>query len=193
MQTLKQKLIITVATCILATTAHANLVSNGGFETGDFTGWSGVGNPGFRFVSTSDAHSGTYAGWFGAVGSVGGIVQTLVPTTPGGSYNFDFWLQNTSGYSEAQVYWNGMQVLGLANPGTFSYTHYAFNVVATAASTPIEFQFRNDPSFYRLDDINVNALDAVVPEPSTYIAGAMLALVFGVQGVRSLRSRKQAA
>ncbi len=31
-----------------------------------------------------------------------------------------------------------------------------------------------------------------VPEPSTYLAGALLALVFGVQGVRSLRSRKHA-
>jgi hypothetical protein len=32
-----------------------------------------------------------------------------------------------------------------------------------------------------------------VPEPSTYLAGALSALVFGVHGVRSLRHRKQAA
>jgi hypothetical protein len=32
---------------------------------------------------------------------------------------------------------------------------------------------------------------AAVPEPSTYLAGALLALVFGLHGVRSLRRRKQ--
>lgn len=32
-----------------------------------------------------------------------------------------------------------------------------------------------------------------VPEPSTYLAGALTALLCGVQGVRSLRHRKQAA
>ena len=35
--------------------------------------------------------------------------------------------------------------------------------------------------------------NVAVPEPSTYLAGALLALVFGVQGFRTLRSRKQTA
>jgi hypothetical protein len=34
--------------------------------------------------------------------------------------------------------------------------------------------------------------NVAVPEPSTYLAGALLALVFGVQGFRTLRNRKQA-
>ena len=34
---------------------------------------------------------------------------------------------------------------------------------------------------------------APVPEPSTYLAGALLLLPFGLQGLRHLRSRKQAA
>jgi hypothetical protein len=33
---------------------------------------------------------------------------------------------------------------------------------------------------------------SAVPEPSTFIAGALLALPFGVQGVRYLRNRKRA-
>jgi len=33
---------------------------------------------------------------------------------------------------------------------------------------------------------------AAVPEPSTYFAGALLALPFGLQGIRWLRNRKQA-
>ena len=46
---------------------------------------------------------------------------------------------------------------------------------------------------FELDNIAYSADPAPVPEPSTYFAGALLALVFGVQGVRSLRSRKQTA
>jgi hypothetical protein len=39
---------------------------------------------------------------------------------------------------------------------------------------------------------NLEFGNTAVPEPSTYLAGALLTLGFGVQGVRSLRSRKQA-
>ena len=33
--------------------ARANLVTNGGFETGDFTGWTQGGNTGFTGVDTT--------------------------------------------------------------------------------------------------------------------------------------------
>jgi len=42
-------------------------------------------------------------------------------------------------------------------------------------------------------DYTANWSNTPVPEPSTYFAGALLALVCGVQGFRSLRSRKQTA
>ena len=41
-----------------------------------------------------------------------------------------------------------------------------------------------------LDNVSISA---AVPEPSTYIAGALMLLPFGLQGIRHLRSRKQAA
>ena len=43
-----------------------------------------------------------------------------------------------------------------------------------------------------MDEVRIITAVAPVPEPSTYLAGALLALVFGVQGVRSLRNRKTA-
>lgn len=45
-----------------------------------------------------------------------------------------------------------------------------------------------------IDDFSIAAkgAEAVVPEPSTYLAGLLLALPFGVHGVRYLRNRKRA-
>ncbi len=40
--------------------------------------------------------------------------------------------------------------------------------------------------------LNSGQVITVVPEPSTFIAGALLGLPFGVQGVRYLRNRKRA-
>lgn len=45
----------------------------------------------------------------------------------------------------------------------------------------------NDPAFY----FNADGYSAV-PEPTTMVAGALLLLPFGLQGIRHLRNRKQA-
>ena len=185
----KLQLAIMAVSLAGAMSAQASLVVNGGFETGSFAGWSLIGNPGFRTVVSSPVHSGSFAGSFGAIGSLGGIAQSL-PTVASQTYTFDFWLRNSGGTpSEAVVSWNGSAVLHLLNPGSFGYTHFSYTTTATGASTPIKFEFRQDPSFFQLDDISVTA----VPEPSTYIAGALMLLPFGLQGMRHLRSRKPAA
>jgi len=104
-----------------------------------------------------DPNSGNFAAWFGATGSVGGILQVFA-TTAGATYHFDFWLRNTGSYSEAHVFWNGSEILTLIDPGDFVYTHYQFTETALGASTQIEFLFENNPSWYRLDDVNVSGV-----------------------------------
>ena len=54
-----------------------NLVVNGGFETGDFTGWTETQNLGATFVSPSYAHSGNDGAALGAVGSDNSLAQRL--------------------------------------------------------------------------------------------------------------------
>jgi hypothetical protein len=44
--------------------ALANPITNGGFETGDFTGWTAVGAP-LPVIQSTNVHSGKYAAFIG--------------------------------------------------------------------------------------------------------------------------------
>src|SRR3954470_19192360 len=81
--------------------------TNGGFETGDFTGW-GSDQEGAAVTSDPrNVHSGIYGLSLGTVGTLGHLTQTL-HTTPGSNYLISVWLNNTNGGSpnEFQITWN---------------------------------------------------------------------------------------
>ena len=162
-QTLALRLAMVAAALLLSGAAQADgLVTNGGFETGDFTGWTQFGNTGFSGVDDNNPHSGSFAAFFGPVGSLGGISQAIA-TNPGGQYAVDFWLANEGGTPSEFVFnWDGgVAETDLVNPGAFGYTHFTYNLTATLPSTLISFSFRQDPAFLFLDDVRV------VPEPTT--------------------------
>lgn len=140
-----------------------SLVANGGFETGDFTSWT-VGGGGS--VSSSYDHSGVYGAAEGPVGSTNTLTQT-VSTTPGQTYLFSFWLYNGGSGTgiDFKAKWNGVTLMEIANPGSsFGYTRYEFQVLAAGSSATIEFDFRNDPSFWGLDDVGVTAAPQILAE-----------------------------
>jgi hypothetical protein len=67
-------------------------VTNGGFETGDFTGWTTTGT---TSVVNSGAHSGTYAAQLGATTATNGdstAAQTFI--APTGTSQLSFWYDN---------------------------------------------------------------------------------------------------
>ena len=147
----------------IAQSATANLIVNGGFETADFTGWTQTGNTGFTFVQ-GQPHSGNFAAWFGPVGSHGFITQNIA-TTPGTIYTIDFWLANLGGPPNFfSVNWDGASIFSLTDSSAFGYTEFTFDVTASTASTPLQFEFMQNPSFWLLDDVRVNAVGVSVPD-----------------------------
>jgi hypothetical protein len=142
--------------------SSANLVINGDFETGDFTGWMLSGNVaplsyGPQTFITSNAESGQYAAGLGSVGSDGTLSQNI-QTTAGQNYTLDFWLANAiGGPDDFTVKWNGQTLLALNNASAQGYTEYTFNVVGTAGTSNLEFDFRQDPASWSLDNISVTA------------------------------------
>ena len=145
-----------------------NLVTNGGFES-NLSGWttSGFALLGFDYgIDSSFAHSGANSFQGGAIDSLGFLSQTLT-TTPGTSYNIDFWLASDGFFeNELQVLWNGAVVFDRQNLFPQSFTQVVIDPLATSASSTLAIGFRNDSGFLHVDDVSVRAVSAV-PEPSS--------------------------
>ena len=178
-------------------TSSINLVQNGGFETGDFTGWTQGGNYSQDYVWPApflDPHSGAFAGDFGAPAGTSYISQEL-PTQVNHVYEIDFWLKNvqdiTAGPAVCKVTWGSETLLDLVNPGSFDYTEFHFEADSQRTpATTLKFEFGNVPDWFRLDDVSVNQVSQGVPDQGSGICTT--ALVFlGLCGWR-FRNRPSA-
>src|SRR5437773_1522150 len=121
-----------------------NLVVNGGFETGNFSGWSQSGS--FSAVTGGPGHVGIYLGgsgppagaYYAALGTVrtlGTLSPTLTPT-PGQTYTLSFFLTSDGGLTnEFRVDWNGTTLLDQTGIGNQGYGAFKFVVKATSATT----------------------------------------------------------
>jgi len=148
-----------------------NIVSNGGFETGDFSGWTLLENDGSVFVDDgynlgNPPHSGNYVANFGTEGALDYISQTLT-TTPGTTYLLSFWLDSPDGATpnELQVSWDGNTVFDETDIPAIGWTNIQLLVTAAETSTVLKFGGQDDPGYLGLDDVSVVSTTAAPPAP----------------------------
>ena len=162
--------------------AEAAGVLNGGFETGNFIGWTVGGGLGFTGVDSFAAKTGSFGAYFGEDAPGSSISQT-VTTVIGTLYLVEFWVQLDDSAIPNAFSWSfgGMAQPGsLTNAAGFDYRRASALITATSTTSNLQFNFLNQQSYYLLDDVSVTA----VPEPT-----ALVLFIAGLGGILVARRR----
>ena len=201
--TMKLKTILRLAIAIIPLTggAHAaNLLVNGSFETGDFTGWNFSGNA--TIVNGAiQASDGDYALAFnfGNLTPNAVLSQSFI-TIPQAHYtlNFDIGVNgDNNGTQGLRIVLQGAGLLyqgdildstsSTTSTGSVDYDPYSFQFIADSTLTTLSFQDIADAS-YRMDSHldNVQILPVSNPIPET--GGGILALALAIGAIGALRT-----
>jgi subtilase family serine protease len=167
------------------TVSPLELSSNGGFETGDFTGWSLTGDTSYSEVTGNISfggvnvytHGGSFMALLGTFGSAGNLSQTLT-TSPGQGYLLSFWLNGVDGSTpnSFQVNWNGGSITNFSDLGQFpgdGWTNLQFLVGATGTNTVLQFSYQNDIGYFALDDVSLQPLPPPVFQSASAAGGTL--------------------
>jgi hypothetical protein len=155
-----------------------NLVVNGGFETGNFKGWT------LNAVTTvvtnlaAFVHTGGHGAALGQASTLGYLSQTL-PTSAGQTYLLSLWLKNPQNNNnsgtpnEFVVQWEGTTLYDQTDLPFFGWTNLQFFVTATNSGSLLQIGFRDDPYYLALDDISLKPvvaphIRAIVQSPATF-------------------------
>lgn len=96
----------------------ANLVANGGFETGDFTDWAtdAVSYP--MYIVTSPVEEGAYAAQIAGYSYGADTLTQSIATTADTDYTLSFWIyqQYIGSVTFLDVTWDGSTVFSMNYP-----------------------------------------------------------------------------
>ena len=197
---------MTLAASSASAVVEPELLTNGGFESGDFTGWSVASYPKPSVVSTEariKPYEGTYFARLVGVGCTncrnpvpnGYLNQTVSDLAAGEDLTLTYWENDTySGKSSPLTLKFGVPgalqksatiAIGDAVKG---WQEYGATFITTASTEEISFQWQTAPAyFYGLDDVSLVDPPGV-PEPAAW--ALMLAGFSGLgAALRSKRNR----
>ena len=168
------------------------ITTNCGFETGDFTGWSGtVVGDNLSGVDNLDPFSGTYEAYLGTETGNDTLFQTL-STVAGTTYTVQFYLDNTSDAdagnpNDFSATFGGTTGFTETNASAGAYVVETFTALATGPTTTLTFTFENVLGDFDLDAVSVVAepTTSAVPEP-----GSLMLLGTGVMGFLGATRRR---
>lgn len=182
---------------VVAAPAQAlEYLSNGGFETGDFSGWTHGGNLDFTDVVSGPSPNGEYSGpqsgryytYAGPAFDDGTLSQTFFDL-PGEKLTISGWvIADNLGFdspSHVDFLFNGVSILTTGNPvPNQPWTQYSFSANATGHDT-FTVSFSDDITYVGLDSFSVSNSVSAVPEPSTWVM-----IILGFAGIGFLSSRR---
>ena len=83
------------------------------------------------------------------------------------------------------INWDGASIFSLTDSAAFGYTEFRFEVTASTASTALQFEFMQNPSYFLLDDVTVIPGEVNVPDAGSTFSLLGLASI----GVIALRRK----
>jgi len=176
MQSRKNVAAVILAFLFATGLAHAELLTNGDFETGDLTGFtvdpSGIG---FVGVDAETPYAGTYGAYFaGTEPTAPDTISQAVQTIPGATYRVSFFLQNEEAAQPNNSFlarFANITLLDLSNDAGFGYRQFSSDVAAAGSQSVLSFTGYNMPAAFDLDNVSVTRIDAALalPEPGTAV------------------------